>query len=706
MEEIISLTKLAYHFGPFAFSIIFIFFTLRFVANRLASSSGQNATLYRGLSVVAWGSTLALVFASIVAWFILNVNPPERTVTGVVMGLRSPEYVYSPTMYVRKVNENEVVGTYDYAWIARARDLELGDELQLTVSYSASDHHTKRLPVSDELFGRHIRHRWDRRNARLLSTAEPNTIADLNQAGNRDALWSLFVPSAHAASEAFQKADPMADLPCQIEQLTSDRCLGFVASELTNSATATFTRYHTKRTLLKMLNSLDPPTRDALFAATDERSTPNPRVPAKGKTLRDVFNLAIATEDDVKREAIRLAVATDPDEFRRYLMRQVAHKDRARRLAAVETIGVWGDVEPIRESLEKYRETEPDPVVSSAIENVIALADSNVYQHRLQDIPQDQVREVIKRVLQLRGKPIRYVQGGRDPTTGFDSVNFMAWLLTETGTHDFQTGESTLPTDMYEAFRPVEQSHKQAGDLIFFDYGVVMMYLWDDQVVGMMRNGIVIEALSPLGVNWGIARFADDFDIEVVSTPTGLSADDADRLVKAYYAEKGEWAGVFAISEIIERKLESKGDSGLLARVQYAYEPTPDSYRPNSGIDYRIFDFERMDGQWLVTGMRGHLSGIPILGLSQEESQRKVIEFYRYQSEWAGVYEIQEIKKLTLESLDETTKLGRVRYLYRPENYYQTVLEAGEDYRKFYFEFAGGDWQVVYMAGHMSGNEP
>ncbi|CAK0765560.1 exported hypothetical protein [Gammaproteobacteria bacterium] len=92
---------------------------------------------------------------------------------------------------------------------------------------------------------------------------------------------------------------------------------------------------------------------------------------------------------------------------------------------------------------------------------------------------------------------------------------------------------------------------------------------------------------------------------------TKLDFAEAAVMVKDYYNNEGEWAGIYTMSNIERMALnESKDDYGYVAHVCYHYRPIPNNRigRNDSGVDQRTFSFGMVHGGYRVLSMGGHMS--------------------------------------------------------------------------------------------------
>lgn len=83
----------------------------------------------------------------------------------------------------------------------------------------------------------------------------------------------------------------------------------------------------------------------------------------------------------------------------------------------------------------------------------------------------------------------------------------------------------------------------------------------------------------------------------------------AHHLIIAYYADVGEWAGQYAISQIEATRFEVRGPDSIDVHTRYYYRCLIQYCAGDrEGIDQRVFTFERQAGSWQVVRMGDHMS--------------------------------------------------------------------------------------------------
>lgn len=85
------------------------------------------------------------------------------------------------------------------------------------------------------------------------------------------------------------------------------------------------------------------------------------------------------------------------------------------------------------------------------------------------------------------------------------------------------------------------------------------------------------------------------------------SEQEIHRLAKQYYATKGEWAGKFEISRVLQTRVVSVSDVHLIVHIKY--QAAFIQAREHTSIDQRTFDFQWENGAWQVVRMGAHQSG-------------------------------------------------------------------------------------------------
>lgn len=79
------------------------------------------------------------------------------------------------------------------------------------------------------------------------------------------------------------------------------------------------------------------------------------------------------------------------------------------------------------------------------------------------------------------------------------------------------------------------------------------------------------------------------------------------QLARDYYDTKGEWAGKFTITQVLNTRLEKASPTHVIAHLKYHAEFLES--KKHTSIDQRTFDLVWLNGQWQVIKMGGHQSG-------------------------------------------------------------------------------------------------
>ena len=89
------------------------------------------------------------------------------------------------------------------------------------------------------------------------------------------------------------------------------------------------------------------------------------------------------------------------------------------------------------------------------------------------------------------------------------------------------------------------------------------------------------------------------------------NADFVQVRVREYYAQRGEWAGVFVIDRIDKMRFEKRSDNEIIVHVLYFFKPTMNQIRVDrrTGSDKRTFTFRYNGSDWQVVSMGGFGSG-------------------------------------------------------------------------------------------------
>jgi hypothetical protein len=85
---------------------------------------------------------------------------------------------------------------------------------------------------------------------------------------------------------------------------------------------------------------------------------------------------------------------------------------------------------------------------------------------------------------------------------------------------------------------------------------------------------------------------------------------EVENIVVSFYGSRGEWAGIFRISNVLRIRLERASDDYLMAHVRYKYIYIPGNPkgRNDSGTDERTFTLLNNGRVWRVSQMSGNMS--------------------------------------------------------------------------------------------------
>lgn len=702
ISNVSKLSEVAYHFGPFFFAVIFIFFILKFAATRLKEADQASQGLYKNLSIVAWAAMLALVGSSVYFWYLLNIEAKTETlISGVVSDFKEPEKMLSPKMYIREGNYNRDTREFDYEWIVKSSDLRAPEELKISIfpdKVNQKDYHIPfKLPVSQTHFGQFLRLKWDRVNGLIRDEHNQPVGAGLSDPDeDLSALFTnLLVNNALAYDASLRVALEDSRVVCREEKILSDACIKRVQRQLTATDSLDFVGYHEKRALVERLLALDDLTLGKVFAAADRLRKGDISVSNVGATKEGLFALAVSADGLLQKQSIQLAQKLDSRGYELFLKRQLVDTQAEQRSAAVSTILSSRNTQLLSE-LKLNHSNEKDETVRQNFAQAIVVLDSQSLEQRLNRISDDKVRAVLSDVFALQNAATRYRYGGKNPAEGFDAVNLIAYLLDKNQIQARHEKRTLTAADIDKTLKQLSKDDpRQAGDLVFYNYGVVMLYLWDDQVIGMTPSGISIEPLSKYGAPLRFSRFGHTITERDPCLIPPLDCAKANAMIRDYYNKEGEWAGVFQLATITDVTFESIGPDKVLARAKYVYEPVRNSYETRTGVDHRIFDFEKANNRWQITRMRGYLSGAPIPELTKTTAENKVKYFIENRSPFSGLVLVDQMIKTELKIVDQTSIEALVKYAYRPAPHFQDFVQAGERQQTFRIEFSNGDWNVV-----------
>ena len=702
VNNVSKFSELAYHFGPFFFAIIFIFFILRFAATRLKEADQASQGLYKNLSIVAWAAMLALVGSSVYFWYLLNIEAKTETlISGVVSDFKEPEKMLSPKMYIREGNYNRDTREFDYEWIVKSNDLRAPEELKISIfpdKINQKDYHIPfKLPVSQTHFGQFMRLKWDRANG-LIRDENNQPVGISTDDGDVEIsalLTKLLMNSAHAYDAKLSMALDDSRLVCRDEKILSDACIKRVQRQLVAADTLSFDDYHEKRGLVERLLALDEVQLGQVFAAADRLRKGDISVSNAGATKEGLFALAVSSDGLLQKQAIQLAQKLDSKGYELYLKRQLVDAQAAQRSAAVSTILSSQNTQLLSE-LKLNHSSEKDEGVKQSFAQAIVVLDNQSLEQRLNRISDDKIKAVLADTFALQKAGTRYRYAGRNPAEGFDAVNLVAYLLDKNDIKKRDPKRTVTAADVDKTFKQLSKDDpRQAGDLVFYNYGIVMLYLWGDQVIGMTPSGISVEPFAKYGVPLRFSRFGSTLIERDPCLIPPLDCKAANTMIRDYYNKEGEWAGVFQLATITDMTFESITPDKVLARAKYLYEPVPNSYESRTGSDHRIFDFEKVNGNWKITRMRGYLSGAPIPELTQASADTKVRDFIENRSPFSGLILVDRLINIELKKVDQTSIEALVKYAYRPAPHFQDFVQAGERQQTFRIEFSNNNWNVV-----------
>lgn len=88
---------------------------------------------------------------------------------------------------------------------------------------------------------------------------------------------------------------------------------------------------------------------------------------------------------------------------------------------------------------------------------------------------------------------------------------------------------------------------------------------------------------------------------------------------------------------------------------------------------------------------------------SRNATESAIIAFYNNRGEWAGVFRMTGIERITVDAVSPTQAIAKVRYSYAPiPGNYKKRTDSGYDQRTFVLNKNGPIWEVTSMGGHMS----
>jgi cell wall-associated NlpC family hydrolase len=102
-------------------------------------------------------------------------------------------------------------------------------------------------------------------------------------------------------------------------------------------------------------------------------------------------------------------------------------------------------------------------------------------------------KQVVAMAMALKEKNIPFGWGGKNPQKGLDSSGFIAYIFHQAGLLD--KPEKWWSRKLREEMGTPRNTKKpeQVGDLLFYADGYVMLYLGNNNIIGMTRRGIIIQ---------------------------------------------------------------------------------------------------------------------------------------------------------------------------------------------------------------------
>jgi cell wall-associated NlpC family hydrolase len=98
-------------------------------------------------------------------------------------------------------------------------------------------------------------------------------------------------------------------------------------------------------------------------------------------------------------------------------------------------------------------------------------------------------REALTAAFALKQEKVPFKWAGKKKEDGLDSAAFAALALAQVGVID--KPEAVTAKSLQSQFTVATEGEPQPGDLLFFDGGNVMLYLGNDNAVGMLPEGAV-----------------------------------------------------------------------------------------------------------------------------------------------------------------------------------------------------------------------
>ena len=97
-------------------------------------------------------------------------------------------------------------------------------------------------------------------------------------------------------------------------------------------------------------------------------------------------------------------------------------------------------------------------------------------------------RDALTAAFALKQAKVPFTWGGRRKEDGVDSVGFVALALSEAGMP--LTPEVLTAKSLQNLLNVTTEGEPKPGDVLFFDNGIVMLYLGGDNAVGMLPEGV------------------------------------------------------------------------------------------------------------------------------------------------------------------------------------------------------------------------
>lgn len=161
-----------------------------------------------------------------------------------------------------------------------------------------------------------------------------------------------------------------------------------------------------------------------------------------------------------------------------------------------EVTTLQAELDSTRTALEETRQRLRETVDMARFQHPVDPVDLKVifsrYPHQAR---------ALQLILQLKERGVGWHLGGQQPSVGFDSPSFAAYILKELHLPggDVAPGDTLLATSrrLFQALPPIDKP--KVGDLVFYPAGYVLFYFEDKDrrpfVIGMTPSGIA--ALDP-----------------------------------------------------------------------------------------------------------------------------------------------------------------------------------------------------------------